>query len=105
MPSTIEEWRQIASDYFSQWQFPMCIGALDGKRILIKKKANTGSQFYDYKGHFSMILLALVDADYKFIYVDVGACGRAIDGDVWDRCSLKKALEIERDKEIKIKLY
>ena len=68
MPSTLEEWRQIASDYFSQWQFPNCIGELDGKRILIQKPANTGSEFYDNKGHFSMILLAAVDADYKFIY-------------------------------------
>lgn len=45
MPSTIEEWQQIASDYFSQWQFPMCIRALDRKRILVQKLANTGSQF------------------------------------------------------------
>lgn len=95
MPSTTEEWRQIASDYFTQWQFPMCIGALDGKRILLQKPNNTGSEFYDYKGHFSMIMLAVVDANYKFIYVDVGACGRASDGGVWDRCSLKKALEME----------
>ncbi|XP_045129971.1 uncharacterized protein LOC123515455 [Portunus trituberculatus] len=95
MPNTTEEWRQIASDYFSQWQFPMCIGALDGKRVLVQKPANSGSKFYDYKGHFSMILLAVVDADYKFIYVDVGACGRASDGGVWDRCSLKRALEAQ----------
>ncbi|XP_045111040.1 uncharacterized protein LOC123504521 [Portunus trituberculatus] len=93
MPNTTEEWRQIASDSFSQWQFPMCIGALDGKRVLVQKPANSSSKFYDYKGHFSMILLAMVDADYKFIYVDVGACGRASDGGVWDRCSLKRALE------------
>lgn len=73
----------------------MCIGALDGKRILLEKPANSGSQYYDYKGHFSMILLAVVDADYKFIYVDVGACGRASDGGVWDRCSMKQALELE----------
>ncbi|XP_045132826.1 uncharacterized protein LOC123517062 [Portunus trituberculatus] len=59
MPSTTEEWQQIASNYYWQWLFPMCLGALDGKRILIQKPSNTGSQFYDYKGHFSMILLAL----------------------------------------------
>lgn len=71
----------------------MCIGALDGKRVLIAKPRNSGSDYYDYKGHFSLIMMALVDADYKFLYVDVGACGRASDGGVWDKCTLKTALE------------
>lgn len=83
----------MAGDYFSRWNFPQCIGALDGKRILISKPPNSGSTFYDYKGHFSVVLMALVDADSKFLYVDVGACGRASDGGVWERCSLKHAVE------------
>lgn len=83
----------MASEFYTQWNFPMCIGALDGKRILIQKPPNSGSNFYDYKGHFSVIMVALVDADCKFLYVDVGACGRASDGGVWDRCTLKQAVE------------
>lgn len=38
-------------------------------------------------------MVALVDADYKFLYVDVGACGRANNGGVWDKCTLKTAVE------------
>lgn len=71
----------------------MCLGALDGKRVLIQKPANSGSEHYDYKGHFSIILMALVDSDYKFIYVDVGTNGCASDAGVWSRCSLSAALE------------
>lgn len=44
----------------------MCLGALDGKRILMKKPPNSGSTFYDYRGHFNVIMMALVDADCKF---------------------------------------
>lgn len=66
----------------------MCVGALDGKRELIQKPANMGSQFFDYKCHFSIILMALVDADFKFIYVYVDTNGRASDTGVWSRCSL-----------------
>lgn len=95
MPNTMQEWNKIAGEYFSHWQFPMCIGAIDGKRILLEKPANSGSEFYDYKGHFSIILLAVVDADYKFIFVDIAGPGRASDGGVWDMCSMKKALESE----------
>lgn len=38
------------------------------------------------------MLLALVDANYKFIYVDVGAAGRAGDAGVFGDSTLKKAL-------------
>lgn len=93
LPGTTEEWNKVAGDFFSRWNFPQCIGAVDGKRILISKPPSSGSTFYDYKGHFSVILMALVDANCKFLYVDVGACGRASDGGVWDRCTLKQAVE------------
>ena len=71
----------------------MCIGGLDGKRVLIAKPPHSGSECYDYKGHFSVIMLALVDANYKFMYVTVGASGRASDGGVCQRYGLKVALE------------
>jgi len=40
-----------------------------------------------------MILMALVDAQYRFLYVDVGANGRQSDGSVFANCSLSSALE------------
>lgn len=73
----------------------MCIGALGGRRIILEKTVNSGSQFYDYNGNFSIIMLAVVDADYKFIYVDVGASSRVSAGGVWNRCSMNRALEME----------
>ena len=39
------------------------------------------------------MLLAVVDAEYKFLYVDVGCDGRVSDGGVFNRCSLYHALE------------
>lgn len=71
----------------------MCIRALDGKRVLISKPQNSGSNNYAYKGQFNIILLSLVDAGCMFMYVHVGACGRASDGGVWDRFTLKQAME------------
>ena len=37
--------------------------------------------------------MALVDADYKFLYVDVGCNGRISDGGVFRHSSLSSALE------------
>ena len=37
--------------------------------------------------------MALVVANYKFIYVDVGCNGRSSDGSVFRNCSLSEAIE------------
>lgn len=93
IPRSPEEWKSVAKDFFCMWNYPSCVGALDGKRVLIQKPGNSGSDFFDYKGHCSIILLALVDAHYQFLFADVGTNGRASDGAVWDRCSLKIAID------------
>ena len=66
---------------------------MDGKHILIRPPANSGSYYFNYKHNFSIVLLALVDADYKFTYIDVGCNGRISDGGVFRNCSLNKAME------------
>lgn len=36
--------------------------------------------------------MAIADANYKFIYIDVGTNGRASDGGVFSKCSFNRAL-------------
>ncbi|XP_047472445.1 protein ALP1-like [Penaeus chinensis] len=93
LPTTSEEWQDVASGFHNLWNFPLCLGAMDGKRVLVRKPANSGSEYYDYKTNHSIIMLALVDANYKFLYVDVGAKGRASDAGVWDKCTLRECIE------------
>jgi len=53
----------------------------------------SGSLYYNYKGYFSVILMALVDANYKFIWVNVGANGSASDSQVFNHSELRTMLE------------
>ena len=76
-----------------RWNLPNCIGALDGRHIQIVPPKNSGSLYYNYKHTFSTVLMALVDADYRFLYVDVGSNGRVSDGCVFRGCTLFNALE------------
>ena len=77
MPSSEAEWNSIADQFNSQWNFPNCIGAMDVKHMLIKPPANSGSYYYNHKHSFSIVLLAVIDADHKFLMVDVGCNGES----------------------------
>jgi hypothetical protein len=93
MPDSEDEWKTIANVYEKKWNFPHVIGALDGKHIVLQKPINSGSDYYNYKHTCSLVLLALVDANYKFLYIDVGAQGRIGDATVYNNSNLSIKLE------------
>lgn len=94
MPTPTEDaWKDIADRFWSKWNFPNCIGAIDGKHVLIQAPPNSGSLFFNYKKTFSIVLLALVDADYRFRVVQVGDYGRNSDAGIYAQSRLGKGME------------
>lgn len=80
---TESEWEVIAEDFNDKWQFPNCLGAVDGKHISIKCPSQSGSNYFNYKKFYSVVLLAVVDAHKRFIIIDVGSMGRFSDGGIF----------------------
>ena len=87
------EWHSIAKDFYVRWNFPNCIGAIDGKHIMIQCPSNSGSLFFNYKSYFSVVLLAVTLADYRFVMVDIGAYGSSNDSGVLNHTALFKCLK------------
>ncbi|KAJ8914354.1 hypothetical protein NQ315_011342 [Exocentrus adspersus] len=57
LPSSIYEWLKIENGFNKK--FPHCLGAIDGKHIVIQAPMNSGSEYYNYKKSFSIVLLAV----------------------------------------------
>lgn len=93
VPSSSEEWLAIANAFQQKWQYPNCIGAIDGKHIVMQPPPNAGSYFYNYKHSHSVVLMAVAGPDYQCLYADVGTNGRISDGGVWNKCGLAGAIE------------
>lgn len=61
--------------------------------MTIKKPPDSESFYYNYKNTFSIVLLALVNANYEFLIVDVGLNGRISDGEVLGHSDFGKMME------------
>ena len=90
---TEDRWKTIADKFYTRWNMPHTMGALDGKHVAIKKPSNSGSLYHNYKGYFSIPMLALVDADYKFQWVEFGGIGHMSDAQIFLETDLRQDLE------------
>ncbi|XP_046844884.1 putative nuclease HARBI1 [Xenia sp. Carnegie-2017] len=88
-PTTKQQWLHIADEFICKWHFPHAIGNIDGKHINFCAPPNSASEYFNYKKHFSIVLLAIADAKAKFISFDLGAPGNQSDGGIFKDSHLK----------------
>nr|XP_047125619.1 uncharacterized protein LOC124807612 [Hydra vulgaris] len=79
-PNSETEWEKIAYEFETRWHSPHCVGAIDGKHVRMFAPARSGSSYFNYKKTHSIVLMAVSDAKYRFILVDIGDSGRQSDG-------------------------
>ncbi|XP_069620808.1 netrin-4 isoform X1 [Ranitomeya imitator] len=89
---TMEIWLRSSEQFERICNFPNCVGAVDGKHIRIAKPAGTGSEYYNYKKYFSIVLMAIADANCRFLAVDIGAYGRSNDSQVFKNSPMGRCL-------------
>nr|XP_054919803.1 uncharacterized protein LOC126516610 [Dermacentor andersoni] len=91
-PQGADEWLKVSAEFEERWNMPHCVGAIDGKHVNVECPANSGTLDHNYKGSFSKSLLAVCDAQYRFLYVEIGHSGSESDGGIFSRLTLQKEI-------------
>ena len=93
-PTSRDDFKESMAKFGEEWQFPYAFAAVDGSHLPIKCPkggAQAMKQYFNFKGFYSIVLMALVDAEYRFIWASVGAPGNTHDStlmqstELWDR--------------------
>ena len=90
---TKEIWESTATGIWEKGNFPNCLGAVDGKHIRIIKPEESGSMWFNYKEYFSIVLMAVADANNRFLFVDIGSYGKDSDSTIFRNSTLWKRIE------------
>ena len=75
MPQYPESFKMKMQEMHHMWQFPFCWGAVDGSHIPIKCPsggAEARKEYYNFKHFYSVVLMVIADARYRFVW---GSCG------------------------------
>ena len=75
MPKSEIEFYQKISEMEQMWQFPCCWGAIDGCHVPIKCPpggVKSCKEYHNFKNFYSIVLMAMVDSKYRFMW---GSCG------------------------------
>ena len=94
-PQSRNDWHKITKEFEIVWNFPHVIDAIDGKHIRIECPKNTGTLYHNYKGFFSLVLLAIFDAHYCFTLVTTFRSGPSQPGPIsilWLQMNLRSPL-------------
>ena len=81
-PKREEVFRQAPIDMESEWQFKFAFAAIDCSHLPIKCPPGGPEvikQYHNFKNFYSAVLLALVDAKYRFIWAALVAPGNTHD--------------------------
>ena len=81
-PKNQGDFSNMMGEMDSEWQFPFAFSAIDGSHLPMKSPPGAPEamkQYQIFKNFYSIILLALVDPKYRFIWTSVCGLGSTHD--------------------------
>ena len=69
-PDSPDDWKRVKEKFKTRWNVSHAVATIDRKHIPMKKQKETGSDYYNYKGFFSLVLLV-----HRFLWIDCGSSG------------------------------
>jgi hypothetical protein len=96
MPRSEGEFREKILDMEEMWQFPCCWSALDGCHIPIKCPPGgqeASKEYHNFKNFYSVVLMALVDSNYRFIWGSCGFPGNSHDSIIFQSTDLWNSIQ------------
>ncbi|CAM4939389.1 unnamed protein product [Rotaria socialis] len=95
-PETDNEIERTIGDFLDNYGYAMCAGYLDGTHISINPPNGEEFDYFNYKKHHFVILLAVVNASLQLTYVNVDSHGRCNDSLVYRRSQLAEVIQRSR---------
>ena len=92
-PCLANDWINISKEFSDLWNFPHAIAAIPAKHFPTEYPSKSRTLFYSYKSFYSIVLLVICDAKYKFILFDIGHYGSSNDCRVLNKSAMGKLLE------------
>ena len=89
-------WHENWNDFWKYWNFPNCCGTINEKHIWIQAPSNSGSEFFNYKGYFSIILLAVYNASYLLSVINIGSARYESDTGIFARSKKYEILDTNK---------
>jgi hypothetical protein len=104
LPTTEKEWVIISENLKEMLTFPTALAQSMGNTLVIRP-ADSSSLYYNYKHYYSIVLLAVCDANCTFTYIDMGAYGKSTDSSIFKESALyekvvRNSLYIPRPKQL-----
>ena len=59
----------------------------------MKKTKKPGKDYYNYNGFFFLMLLVLVNTEYRFFWIDCGSSGSSSDAQIFNRSDLREKIK------------
>ena len=96
-PKDTDAMKNCMVDMEAEWQFPCCFGALDGCHIPIKCPSGgleACKEYHNFKNFYSIVLMALIDSKYRFIWASAGFPGNSHDSVILQATELYHSLTV-----------